>query len=217
MFSKCYGILWKSISLEFYQISERNETTRDSSTRIWRQICPLSRATAMHSILANHILLLHLFLKDLYIKVVSVIEGPVWSSSGSCFTLFCLEQPVLTSLLALCFKTSAKQSLLRPVQELRLEMLGCKELEALWWVLVSDITGGYQKNHSLANGSSLPHLSQAVSDVSSKHHFVRLAAAWNLQSGGGSAEGLLSSVPLSFYHGGSGLSSLNPAPGDSPV
>lgn len=58
MFSKWYGILWKSRSLEFYQINEMfNESARDSSTRIQRQIYPVSRATTMHSISAHRIFL----------------------------------------------------------------------------------------------------------------------------------------------------------------
>lgn len=66
MFSKWYGILWKSRSLEFYQINEMfNRSARDSSTRIQRQIYPVSTATTRHSISANRIFLFFLlfFLK----------------------------------------------------------------------------------------------------------------------------------------------------------
>lgn len=42
-----------------------------------------------------------------------------------------LERRVLIFLPALCFKTRAKPSLLRPAWELRLAVVGCEEPEAL--------------------------------------------------------------------------------------
>lgn len=56
LFSAWSGILWKSVTLKFYQVNEIfNNSARDSSTKIQRWIYPDSRATTRHSVAANHI------------------------------------------------------------------------------------------------------------------------------------------------------------------
>lgn len=206
MFSKWYGILWKSRSLEFYQINEMfKKSARDSSTRIQKQIYSVSRDTARHLTSANCIFLFPFSFffffskKGLHIKEVSIIDGALWTSAdvlggqmeqtqhyssigellpnfwelmwGLCWDsppmteviLFSsgglgLEQWVLIFLPALCFKTRAKPSLLRPAWELRLAVVGCEEPEALGWGCWSQLSlEATRKKCSLADGSSLSH------------------------------------------------------------
>jgi len=87
-------------------------------------------------------------------------EVILFSSGGDCcFTVFTLEWQVLILLPALCFKTWAKPSLLRPVPgvEVRGGTGGCGLR-----VLIPVLTGGYRRKHSVADGSSVPYRQEAT-------------------------------------------------------
>lgn len=112
MLSKWNRILWKSRSLEFYQINEMfSESARDSSTRIQRQIYPVSRATTRHSVSAKHI---SLFPFSFFLKRTSHESGfHHWRSSMKlCWCALKIKgsKPSITAILGSSFPLSRNSS-----------------------------------------------------------------------------------------------------------